>query len=235
MMGKVWISGFLGAGKSSLVQHAEIGTDVEELNGLADPTAFAETGDRVITVVDAINIIACLADPVSGPLVRRQIETADLLVTTRTDVVEAKPALEALAGITDAPQIEAPFGDVPADTIAQVAPRPGQRGPQIELSDAFSEWAYTGPSVLDPKVAERFLEHRPKGIYRMSGVVRVPGGGLDLQVTGRTRQTTPVAEPEETVLRAIGPRDRFGRAEMDVAFADAVAASAQGLGMFSWR
>jgi G3E family GTPase len=235
MTGKVWVTGFLGAGKSSLIRHADVDVGLEELGGMIDPTSVAGPEDHVITVVDAINFEACVADPIFGSLVRRQIAAASLNVVTRGDVIDVAPVLEAVKALTRAHVVSAPFGEVSAEVFSDLNSQPILVEVPVDITKRFAEWTYQGPAVLSTQSVERLLEYRPDGIYRLSGVARVQGGGLDMQVTGRTRQITPVAAPEQTDLKAIGARERFRVSEMDIAFAEAVAASAQASGIFSWR
>ncbi len=237
MKPEILVTGFLGAGKSSLVRHAQDLLDAKlvELCGLVDPTTAAGQETPIVAAVDAINLGACLDDPLAGPLVKRQIQSAGLIVLTRTDAVDPSPALAALRALTDAEITDAPFGEVSADLLVSIQPWTLPEGTAVDVSGDYAEWTYAGPAILTENEAERLLENRPKGIYRLSGVARTREGGLDLQVTGRTRQITSIPNPGETVLRAVGPASRFKPMQMDMSFATAASASAHLSGMFSHR
>ena len=66
---------------------------VIEASGIAEPDRVAAYGDRrrlrpdgVVVVVDATDLVARAADQHHGPLVRRQVEAADLLLVTKADL-----------------------------------------------------------------------------------------------------------------------------------------------------
>lgn len=231
----IYLTGFLGAGKTRLRRRLlEDGApDLTELDGLADPAPFRDQTPQavVVCVADAVNFDRQTGDAGLSALVHHQIRCSDCVAVSRTDLVDAGPVLDRLGSLTGVPV-------VPADALdwrtLRTAGSTGAMTAQ-DLTDSFLTWRYQGPAVLSPAQAERLMERRPKGVYRLSGQLRVPGGGLEVELAGRFRQTLPIADPGETVLSARGPKARFSRHEMDVLFAELMADSAFRAGIFNHR
>ena len=238
--GTITVAGFLGAGKSALaarLREALPGRAVVEAGGGDLPSAGA--AGPVVAVADAANLPGCLGDTLVGPLVAAQLRAAGLVVLSRTDLVPAGPALDALAGVTDAPVVEAPPGDLPAGLAERIgalggAQNPGPAGPPA-APVRFAEWRYAGPATIRAPALEALLERRPPGLYRLSGLVRGGNGGFEVETVGRLRQTRPIPQPAETVLLAVGPRGRFRPDRMALAFSDAVATAGWLSGLFGHR
>lgn len=229
MVERLIVTGFLGAGKSALVGHLAGLTPWEPIEGGALTVPVGET--RIIAAVDAANLALQLGDTLTGDLVQAQIRSAGTLVITRSDLVDPAPAAAALAQITDAPQIVAPRGKVDPGALVTEARAVGAAP---DLSDNFSTWAYRGGAALRLDAAEAMVAVRPAGIYRMSGEILLTDGGLSVEITGRQRETRRIAPPAETRLRAVGAVARFDIRSMDIAFAEAAAAS-QRTGIFGYR
>lgn len=234
MADPILVTGFLGAGKSTLVSHLReiLGVVAEEMDGLSDPATCQPA--PMICAADAVNIARWLDDPLCAPLVRQQITCAGLVVLLRSDLVDPTTAQETLAALTKEPVVTTPFGVVTAHTLSNLVPRP--RSEQVgDLTSDFAEWSYVGSAILQSGLLETVLERRPKGIYRLSGVVRTPEGGLEVDTVGRSRQTKLVERPADTELRARGPKTLFNPTDMDIRFAEAVSDSISQSGAFSYR
>lgn len=232
-MTKLLISGFLGSGKTMLgALFTGAGWEVEELDGLlAAPAVQGGAAAHVATVIDCANAERQWADPVVAPLIRRQVETAGIIVLTRTDIASADPVRAELATLTTAPVFEVPLSS-PPDVPSAALPDPV---PADDLSDAFETWEYRGGARLNHKTAESLAETRPKGLIRLSARLRTDGGGLEIEIAGRVRQTQAIEGPHETTLTARGPRAGFPRQTLDRWFAEAVADSSHSFGMFGYR
>ncbi|MEM7061413.1 MAG: GTP-binding protein [Pseudomonadota bacterium] len=239
------VTGFLGAGKTTLVEHlqkvhSEDLAEVVEIGGLETPATYlaavsedpARHVQCVISVADAANFSATLADPLTGALITAQITMADAVIVTRSDATSPDPTLQDLSALTECPILVAPHGKI---DMADVPAYSGRTGATVDLNPEFETWEYTGPATLKPEQAEMLLEQRPKGIYRVTGQVRTDKRGLDLQLIGRVRQITQIAPPAETQLRASGPKSKFNRNEMDQTFSEYVAASTHLRGIFGHR
>ncbi len=235
MPGIIKVTGFLGAGKSALAERLRAalpGCEIVEAGGGDAPVAAP---GPVVAVADAANLSGCLGDALIGPLVGAQLRAAGLVVLSRTDLVPATAALDALAGVTGAPVVEAPPGDLPAGLAARIAALPVEPDGEPTAPVAFAEWRYAGPATIREDALEALLQKRPPGLYRLSGQVRTGKGGIEVEAVGRLRQTRPIPEPAETVLVAIGPRARFRPDRMALAFSDAVASASWLSGLFGHR
>lgn len=238
----IFVTGFLGAGKTTLAQHLRSQPGVADLrvievDGLKTREAIANefAGHpvrAVIAVADTVNFTKMVEDRLAGPLITAQISAADAVVVTRSDATDPQPTLDALSGLTDRPVLVAPHGDI---NLADVPTHAGISGPNIDLTAKFEAWNYLGPASLNSEQAEALLERRPKGIYRIWGQVKTDTGGLDLQLIGRARQITKIDSPPETRLHALGPKADFRRFEMDGVFSTYAAASAHLSGLFGHR
>jgi len=236
----ILITGYLGAGKTTLAQHLRAlpkGADrqIIEVNGLKtyDADEFARHPiQAVIAVVDAVNFPKIVKDRTVGPLISTQITAADAIAVTRSDATDPQPTMDILSELTDDPILVAPHGRV---DLADLPPHTRKSGPTIDLTANFETWNYTGPATLNSEQAEMLLEQRPKGIYRIWGQVKTDAGGLDLQLIGRARQITKIDTPFETQLHALGLKADFRRFEMDGVFSTYAAASAHLAGLFGHR
>lgn len=230
----ILITGFLGAGKTRLAKTLTDGDtwDPIELAGTIDPLESAEyrTDAPLICVADAANLRTVLKTPALGPLVEHQLRCADLVLLSRTDIVDDGPALDLVVAITDAPVVRN------ADQIVEVStPARKDFQPMNVASPSFTFWQYRGPLVLQPEQAERLSEARPKACYRLSGIVQTGTGGLEIEIAGRFRQTRPVADPGETLLSGIGLSAQFRQMDMDVLLSELASDAAARRWIFNHR
>ena len=103
-----------------------------------------------------------------------------------------------------------------------------------DLTGAYRRWRYEGGAPLSKPAAEKLIENRGLGYYRLSGVILLHHGGVAVEITGRQREILPIEAPDQTSLSAVGPKPEFTLREMDLAFADAAAASMR-TGIFGYR
>ncbi|MEM7190623.1 MAG: hypothetical protein AAF439_13510 [Pseudomonadota bacterium] len=228
---RIVVTGFLGAGKSRIAQRLGGDMPIDDGDGISVPVGGP--GTRIVAVVDGANVEACLSDPLMGAIIRAQIAAADVIVLSRGDVVDIRPVQRLIEPLTSQPILDAHRDAIAAEVIAGLPA--GTSAAAASFADQFVEWGYRGPAILTQAAAEQLLADRPEGAWRIAGVVRVPDGGMDLQVFGRGRQVTKVDAPEETVLRAIGPRQTFREKGMDLAFSEAVMTSAYDQGVIACR
>ncbi|MFA8387878.1 MAG: GTP-binding protein [Pelagibaca sp.] len=195
---------------------ARIENIVLETSGLAEPAAIAAMIQghpvlvrqilvaEVIVIVDAQNAIAQIG---SEALSRKQIEAADRLVLTKTDIAEASNTLKLRATLhamaPGAEQTGASFGSdldlpaLPADTpravlkdVPDEAANP-IRAHRLNLGEtpdwtAFTVWL----SAL--------LYARGDQVVRVKGVVRTPAGRLLLQSVRQSVQSPEILPDPDT-------------------------------------
>ena len=227
----IWVTGFLGAGKTRFVEESTspLVPELRELDGLADPQPAIGPKDLLVAVVDGANLKSCLEDPLTADLVRHQIASADLVHISRTDLVDAGPVRALVADITDAPAFS-------LDGLNGATAKAVRGSVDQGIAHAFLGWQYEGPLILDEQHALALLDARQTGAYRLFGQVRLPDGGMDLQVIGRLKQHVPLrTAPERTCLTARGPSARFRPQDLDHVLAQAAADSAGRAGLFSYR
>jgi len=171
-----------------LVATARPDVVVVESTGLADPDpmAYRVRGaglrvDAVTAVVDVANLERCLDE---AEVVRRQIEAADFLVLSKTDLVEAH-AVERVARRLRrlngrALQLRAAHGVVDADIlfatgVAAYRERGGPHTSDHLARDAYGSCSYRSRHALDQARFERALATLPADVIRAKGLVRLHG------------------------------------------------------------
>lgn len=197
--------------RSSLIEPSErLETIVLETSGLADPAAIMTLIQshpilvrqlvitETIVIVDAVNAVAQMQQ---DALSRKQIEAADRLILTKTDIATAQDIATLRATLTEiapaAAQLAASFGsalelariaaDVPSaplpplaeEDIAPIYARHLDLGETPDWT-AFTVWL----SAL--------LFARGDQIVRVKGVVRTPAGRLLLQTVRRSVQSPEI-------------------------------------------
>ncbi len=161
---------------------------VIEASGVADPAsiaAYAHDGglrlDGVVTVIDAETIRARTKDRYVGDTVLRQITGADLLLVTKTDLIdeETLAALRSwLTGIAgNRPVIEALHGSAPLTVLlgagSSEAPVPGRELVGAAMADdVFETWSFTSDRTLDRDVLRDVVASWPEVVVRVKGIVR---------------------------------------------------------------
>ncbi len=192
---------------------------VIEASGVAQPAKIAMAAQAepelalggIVTLVDAANIATLLADPLIGGQVAEQIESADLLILTKTDIADETAARAAIAEHSASPVVVARHGAVPADLLLGL-PGGGSLPEPAHLHhyELYASWSYAGRDRVTLATFRQLLERPPSGLYRLKGRVLLRGGGaLEAHLVGRQASITPCPEPEETRLVAIGPKPLF--------------------------
>lgn len=251
------VSGFLGAGKSRLIETIAASSAISENRavrdrdseaivieacGLRHPNTeaarFENAGDvRIVTVVDAVNLRSCLDDSEKAALIKAQILAADCVVLARTDVVDPAEARSKVAAITNAPIID--NKTTPATLAAILTARKisiaAGKPAFSDSSESYARWSYSGPGVLTPEAVDAFLAARPRAAYRVFGQVMCPAKGIAIDVVGRMRQTTAIGSPDETTITAIGAKSAFSIRAMDLAFTEAIVNASYAMGRIACR
>lgn len=160
-----------------------------EASGIADPKAIANTAIAepdlsyagIVTLVDALNIVDLLDDPLVGPQVRGQIEVADLVLQTKTDsrIREVDTAFEA-NGLRP-PSIIGP------DTVAVLTlnPHPLLNTAAEPTHPTYVAWHHEEHDVIAHDSLSQAIHARPQGLYRIKGFVETDHGPHLIQVVGQ--------------------------------------------------
>lgn len=189
-----------------------------EASGIADPASIAQIAGQegdlgyptIVTLVDAENAPALLADELAAPQLKQQITAADLVLLTKTD--DPDPALLATLQEAGARPPLTPDDTPLAELLFDVVPLP--RGRTVTAHPSYATWQHDSDIVLDRRALGDKLEARPEGLYRLKGFVQTSGGGYELHVVGQNVEARR-AETDRTTLVGLGLLDRITRDEIE--------------------
>ncbi len=207
---------------------------VIEASGVAEPRRIAAIADAepelrrdlIVTLADALNCQAQLADPLIGDSLERQIEAADLLIVNKTDLVTDDAVTELgtlLAAFNpNATQVRVERGAIGLDLllgpIVDSAAREqgaATRGPAHIHETLYRRWSFSSPDCLDRAGLEQFFERLPPGILRLKGISHGPEADdlTEFHLAGRHREIRGRAAAKATApglrMVAIGHKDAF--------------------------
>ena len=175
--------------------------------------------DAVITLIDVTNVSELSEN--SAQLVQTQLEAADMIVLTKTDLASAE-AVRAVRShwlLPDQPVFQASHGDVPVQYILNTSAHP-DRGEEIGGPASKGRFFSQGMVATAPISYARFrsaLSALPNSVFRAKGflycedfpetriVFQKVGARLDFQKAG------PWEEAPETRLVVIGEREAPGQ------------------------
>lgn len=194
---------------------------VIEASGVAQPEKIAAAAHAepemqyagVVTVADAANIGALTSDPMIGAQIAGQLEVADLVALTKTDLGDAN-VTGLVRRLTTAPIIEAPMGALdPMLVLGPTSPQTPGTGHSHDHGADYAQWSSKG-GVVDREALKAFLITPPKGLYRFKGVFRFSDGTSgEAHIVGATHALR-TTEADETAAVAIGLSAEFDPAEM---------------------
>lgn len=152
------------------------------------PPVDAWVGDEAcVVVVNAAQVAA--GEELADPFVT-QVESADLLVLNKTDLVPDLDAVEARVRVhnPDAPLLRAAFGDVPPELLFPTGPRARRAEAPPHTHADFESAELAVPDGLPAAEAEAWIFAR-RG-YRTKGFVRCAEGVRIVQGVGRRFELT---------------------------------------------
>jgi G3E family GTPase len=191
---------------------------VVEASGVADPGQIAILGDMpgyardaVVVVADAETVRARAEDPATGHGVRAQLRAADLLVISKTDLVEpaaladVRSWLREIAGPSTS-IVEAAHGAVPTDiligaraarldaarpageTASEPSPAAGPHDHAGHDHPRFETWSFSAPAPLSGAGLVEAIGAFAEGIVRAKGILHLREDAAQryvLQLVGR--------------------------------------------------
>ena len=201
---------------------------VIEASGVAEPDRVAAYGDRrrirldgVVVAVDATSVVSRASDANYGPLVRRQAETAGLLILTKTDI-DAGGGAAARAWCAevapDTPVVEARDDDrwVPLVLGGLDATEPTPAG-ALDVAVVATAWQSTGPVDVDLLAA--VLDGNAHLLLRAKAVVTdMQGRPTAVHLAGGSVATQELAGPASGRLVAISTPGAIDPAVLDAVF-----------------
>lgn len=224
---------------------------VIEASGVAEPANIARFAashprlvlDSIIVVADAETIRARAGDKYVGDLVRRQLAAADIIVLSKTDLVDAETRRQVLAWIAaevpGARIVETPGAGLLAQLVLAGRPahaRPAPHKPAHHHADGahaelFSTWNFCCDRPLDGAALRTAIAALPPAVIRAKGILclaEAPGQSFVLQVVGRRWSLEPApaaAHPERrpghSDMVFIGPSDELDPQRLACLFAGA--------------
>ncbi len=217
---------------------------VIEASGVADPARIADYAashprlflDGIIVVADAETARMRVRDKYVGDLVRRQLETADLVVLSKTDLIDAAAFRQVRAWIAaempGARVVAAPRVGQVADLLLSGATRyaalfrPRADG---EHARQFATWSFVRRQMLDGDALRTAIAALPPTVVRAKGIVRLveaPERRFVLQLVGRRWSLEPELDavqdalsPEPSVIVCIGLADQLEPENLEALFA----------------
>lgn len=162
-----------------------------EASGVADPARIAHYAgshprlvlDSIVVVADVETIRARAHDKYVGDLVRLQLAAADVIVLSRTDIVDAETCREVRRWI----ETEVPGAQLTAS-------------PDLDHRQMFATWTFASELPVDGAVLRAAIAALPAEVVRAKGIVRLteaPGRRFVLQVAGRRWSLEPESEDPE--------------------------------------
>jgi G3E family GTPase len=233
---------------------------VIEASGVADPRRVVFYGTAhprlqlhgLIVVADAETLRLRLDDQYVGDLVRRQLESSDLIILSKLDLLapaQRKAARELISQIVPQARVgEAVRGEVPPDLLLDMGPKrtlrasAGECEPRVgphpgttEHSDQFAHWSFVSERPFHRQRLLATLASLPASVLRAKGLLYVdadPAHAVVLQLVGRrwTLETGDQWERAERRSRlvAIAAADSLDRVRLSAVFQHALVDDAPG-------
>lgn len=198
-----------------------------EASGVALPASIATTvnmikglrGDAVLVLADAEQIRANAAHKYLADTIERQLKQADILLLTKTDLVEAAQVQEITgwlrAKVPSTRILEVQQGRVPVSAVLGALPLPTRHAPG-QSDGAHGLFASTVLEPADPVDAAamaRALAEDP-GVIRAKGFVRTLEGLALIHVVGHRHTVETVQGNHPLGVVCIGPKDLFDGARL---------------------
>lgn len=206
-----------------------------ETSGVALPGSVARSVtlvaalavDGVVVLADAETVRERAADPYMGDTIARQLEEADLVVLSKTDLVPAAALVELTAWLasiaSQVPVVGAVRGEVPREILFGEQARRGTTGalvsgairPPVDAAAGYESASFSPAGAIDVAVLASAL--RDCGVIRAKGVLGDRSGALvTLHVVGARHEVRPYAAGREAGrgLVCIGLRGRLDPARI---------------------
>ena len=187
-----------------------------EASGVAETSRIARFAghwpgfelDSVIVAADVELVRARSNDKFVGRLVRSQLQSADVIALTKTDLADQKKVDDVRAWLTALdPEIrtfEAPMGKMPLEVVFCSEPKAAGDKPKAidKAHSQFSTTCWRPDRPVDTVKLRQILQSLPNSVHRAKGVVvdAITGEGLLVQCVGRRCQFTEKLVPNQLGL-----------------------------------
>ena len=220
-------NGFVSA-MLKLMQHVDAFDHIiVEASGVSNPDRIMDFArldpdlheDAIIVLVDALNFPDQLADSYLSEVVKQQINSADIVILNKNDLVGASAVVaieERLKNINpNAPVIIERVASLPLELVLncsggnQLRPHPpGKQKHYDHEEHLFQSAAFHSNGTIDQHAFERFLGLLPPGILRGKGrLILTTGRYLWHRVGSRSELTKTALEFSSSEVVVIGRAD----------------------------
>ncbi len=223
----------------------EAGDDLDailiEASGVGDPWRIAEiayldkslTLGAVLCVADATAIAGQLNDARIGDTLRRQIEGADIVVLSKTDLVESEAQAAAVAAIRsargDARIVGMAHGALPLELFDLPHDARARARETIRHENLFARFAYARDGAFDRAKLQAALTAAPQALLRLKGFCALSdGSGALVQMVGARASLTPVAWRGGVALAGVLTPDASAAAALERQLDSALATPERG-------
>jgi G3E family GTPase len=212
---------------------------VIEASGVADPGRIAHYAtshprlalDSIVVVADAETIRQRADDPYVGDLVRLQLAAADVIVLSKTDLLDGESSGRVRrwieAEVPGARLLSAPDAGLFARLLLMepaTAARPAPSG--RDHGQMFATWTFSRTQPLDGAALRETIAALPTAVVRAKGIVRLreaPSHRFVLQLVGRRWSLEPDGVDDVLLGRStvvcIGPAGELDTARLETLFA----------------
>lgn len=220
---------------------------VIEASGVGDPWRVAEIAlvepqlrlGCLVVVADAGRIADLVTDPYVGDTVRGQFAKCDVVLLSKSDLVDAAglhAAREAIVSThATAPIVVTSRDDLPDLAFLHSLSTHGRFHADDAERDVpdhettFRRWVYRRDGAFDPLRLTAALAALPPQLLRLKGWCRLDRGDASvLQMVGKSWALVPASsnqkqEPSDIVLVGVGTRDLPTSSELDIILDNALA------------
>jgi G3E family GTPase len=179
---------------------------IVEASGVSDPVRIGHYAlpfgfelRGVIVLADTEQVQARSTDKYVGDTVITQLRGADLLVLTKTDLVEHARLADVLAWLGEiapgTPIVQSAHGHLSTEIVlGDIAPTPSTPAASVETHAVdYDRWSHVGTEPIDRSVLEAFVSALPEGVLRAKGIIHLsddPEHRHILQVVGHRATLT---------------------------------------------
>ncbi len=210
---------------------------IVEASGVGDPWRIAQLAliepgfslEPLVVLADATALASQLDDRWIADTVRMQLDHAELLLLTKTDLANPEPAERLLATLRpgtplrriDTGKVAAAELSFPVDPLSR--PRPS-RFTADTPAHPFRSWHWRPARAIDRERLRPILEALPPSVLRLKGIARfAPETTLLLQYAAARWAYTPAGDRAETGLVMIGTPELPDAATLQAMFDSALA------------
>ena len=204
---------------------------VVEASGVAIPGSIAASlslvlGFRLnalVVLADGGTALDLARDKYMGDTILRQLEDADLVVMTKTDLVSEAQRTSVMDWLKQVARgaafVTSELGGLPNSVLLGPADGPSDYQRAAHHDGLFESATFPVPGRVDARSLADRLMHPELGVVRAKGFVRsTQGQTMLVQIAGGRADITKTAPRQSHDLVCIGPSETFDRAALSAVF-----------------